>query len=259
MPRWFSMKVICSTFSILSLLFCSAQNIPISAFTYENCTDIDHYFGETDTILLKYNIRKIKVFYKADTTTLINIETYKDGKKISVEDFDYKSGKLDRVIEYSYEPDALSAEMIHYPSADNYNIGPSTRFSYLHILKDGGLLFKRDTVTNIVKMRIHHTWLKDGNILFEGFDRTGKIVSTHMMKPRMPPDEYRRLPKSKYPMEIINDQEEYRYNEKGKLASYKLCSMIREDRYFYDDKGLLDKRERIIKGNLQFTVFYIYQ
>lgn len=253
------MKIFCTTLLLLLGTISHSQRVPISAYTYENCTDIDHYFGETDTLLLQQNIHTVKVFFKTETEQLHLRETYEKGKKIKVEEFDIKTGKPERTIQYTYGPNILDAYITHYPSPDNFNLWPSRTFYYLERNKGGETFrpYKRDTTTNIVKMHIRHTFHADGTVSFEGFNMDEKLIDTFTLSPIITWEEYQNRPKPIFPKTIKTGSEEYVYNAKGKLVSYKRAD--RENKYFYDKIGLLTREERFEYGKLKFSKFYKYE
>src|SRR5215204_5182198 len=101
------MKRIYLVLSFFLSAVCFAQRVPITPYTYENSTNIDNYFGETDTLLLRNGINTVTVYYKADTEVLYRVVNYKGGKKVNVQEFNEKSGKLERTIQYTYGTDKL--------------------------------------------------------------------------------------------------------------------------------------------------------
>lgn len=255
------MKLISTIFYLLLVQHCLAQHLPVSAYTYENCTNVDNYFGETDSLLKKFRIDTVKIFLKTDSTRLMQVTTYKAGRKTWNEEY-HSLGKRERTIYYSYGKDFVSAELIHYPSPENYNIYPSPRFNYLvEQLHYPGrrYLFRRDTATGIVRASIRHTWKKNGTILFEAFDTDKKRVASDTLKPVMSYADYQlNAKKSASNLVYANDAEEFRYNEKGKLIHYKSVLTRREDHYSYDERGLLTQIERFLLGKPAGTILYRY-
>jgi hypothetical protein len=187
---------------------------------------------------------------------------YKDGKKIKVQEFNDKIGKPERTIQYTYGKDKLDANLVHYPSTENYNIFPSRRFYYLERAK--GNQFTRpykkdDTITHIVRMHIRHTWRDDGSILFEGFDKDGKLIDTHVMTPLITWKQYQERKITVFPKIVVNEPEEYKYNEKGQLTLYINKKISRERRYSYDERGLLQKMDVFENGKQVLTHLYRYE
>jgi antitoxin component YwqK of YwqJK toxin-antitoxin module len=244
-------------------IVCKAQRVPLTAYTYENSTNIDNYFGEPDTLLLRYGINTVTVYSETDTLVLYRLVNYKDGKKVKVQEFNERTGKPERTIQYTYGKEKLDADLVHYPSAESFNIFPSRRFYYLERSK-GANRFSRpykldDTITHIVRMHIRHTWRDNGSILFEGFDKDGKLIDTHVMTPLITWEEYQKRKVVVFPRTVVNELEEYQYNEKGQLVLYKNKEIPRERRYSYDERGLLQKMEVFENGKQILSHLHKYQ
>jgi YD repeat-containing protein len=257
------MKVLFSIFFLFCFLPSIGQRVPISVYTYDSCTIIDNYFGEKDSLLQLYNITTVIVYSIDSSEVLYRIENYRDGKKIMVQEFDSKSGKPDRTIQYTYGDNVLDAEIVHYPSANNFNIFPSQRHRYLTRMVNSNeerSLYKRDdTITYLVRMHIRHTFRDDGSILFESFNKDGELIETHVMKPVVSWTEYQQRKRKQFPATIVHTPEESRYDEKGRLVSYKNTDMNRERIYTYDTRGLLSKMDLFEKGKKVWSTIYQYQ
>ena len=239
------MKVVYSTIFCLLCLICKAQQIPITANTYENYTNIDNYFREIDSLLLLNGINKMTVYNITDTQVQYQVVNYANGKRVKVHDFNQKTGKPERTITYTYGKNKLDAELVHYPSEENFNIFPARQYDYLVRLKEGNQFTHPyiwdDTITHIVRMYIRHTWKKDGSVLFEGFDKEGKLIDTYLMTPTVTWEEYQRRKSTVFPQTIVNESDEYQYNEKGQLLEYRNKSINRKRVFSYDERGLLVK------------------
>jgi hypothetical protein len=170
------MKILLLILLKSTLLF--SQRVALNASNYDNYIVIDNYYGETNPLLLKYKIKKMKCFLESDSNHLIKQEYYKDGKLFKPETIDLKTGKPKRVISYSNSKEnALEAEFIHYPSSDNNNVLPSKDYTYLWTYSPDGkiqnLRYPRDSL-GIVYMKIKYQWLSNGNILYHSYDKDGK-------------------------------------------------------------------------------------
>jgi hypothetical protein len=254
------MKTFHTILCLFSLNACFGQHLPLSPFLYENYTDIDNYFGEADSLFQRYDIRTVKIFSKSDSLLLMETETYQNGRKISSDEYG-PSGKMERTIRYFYRPDTLEAELIHYPSVTNYNLFPARRFYYLITYEkdEPRYIFRRDSITGIVRMRIRHIWQKDGTILFEGFDTDEKMVATNVMRPIMSLEEYQKRSGVVPTGTVVKEMEEYTYNDQKKLVNYKSHATNRNDSYFYDERGLLTRIERFLRGKPDKIIVYTYE
>lgn len=106
-------------------------------------------------------------------------------------------------------------------------------------------------------MHIRHIFKTDGTVTFEGYDKDEKLIDTFTLKPIITWEEYQNRTKPNFPKTIKTQGEEYSYNAKGKLVSYKGAD--RENKYFYDKRGLLVKEERFEFGKLRFSKVYNYE
>jgi len=252
------MKILLSAFILLSVVICHGQRVPISAYTYENCTDIDNYFGETDTLILQNNIRYVYLFYKSEKDSLYQRTTYENGKRIRQEEYE-KSNRIARYIEYIYSTDALDAYIRHYPSPENFNLWPSPRYYYLERRTANEIIhpYKSDSVTRIVKMHIRHTFKSDGTVKFESYNKDEKLIDTFTLKPLYTWKEYQNKILRTFPNTIKDGNEEYSYNAGGQLLSYK-GDGGRERKYYYDNRGLLIRKEEFKNDKLFYSWEYQY-
>jgi hypothetical protein len=247
-----------------------SQRIPVNLTNYDNITTIDNYFEEVDSLILKYRIQRVNIFYENDSSQLIEQNYFNEGKLLRSVSFDIKTGKPLRIINYSRpSPNILEAEFFHYPSSDNYNIFPSRTYSYLWIYsadgKNRNLRYKRDSL-NVVYMKIKYQWLDNGDILYQGYDKDGIPGDSFLMKKLNNPKRYQE--QQHEPQEYISYNSDSSVklniicNNRRQQTYWKECydkNQCREYKYSYSESGLLMERKYYQYGKLFSSYRYEYQ
>lgn len=241
-----------------------AQQIPITPWTYENCTIIDNYFGETDSLLLKHHIQSRKTYYRKDTAILIRVEQFVNGKKTSVDEFSFEDGKLKRSIRYHYTDSTLETDLIHYPaSLTEYLISFNNLYPYLFSHKSPNETRARykpdDTVSHIVRMHLRYVWKPDGSIHFKSFDKGYNMVDSFEMTPMISPEDYLAQQVKPVTGKVVHGGMEWTYDGSGKLLRLQNNETKKTTIYSYDERGLLTTEERLINNKPDFKLMYIYE
>jgi hypothetical protein len=240
---------------------CFAQKVSLA--NYDNITDIDNYWGEIDSLLLKHKITAVETYILSDSFRLRQIEYYKDGRKTKVEEGYLKEGVIERQILYTYLPNRLEAKIIHYSSRNNRNKISTSRYHYLVKEDEPGKIsfpYAPDSSGNVI-MTIAHNWLPNGDIFFESFDKKGVLIDSFTLH-RSPVIENEVEKLVKFPMKTgVGTDDERHYNQAGNLKYLRDCSgdPCHEYKYAYDPEGFLVKVERFVGGTLRTTTIYKYR